>query len=296
MSEHNPNSYYVPASSRWPFIGAIGLFVTVYGAANFIQQSTDAVANDGQYGAWIMFAGIAILIWQMFSWWRDVIRESMGGLYSPQMDRSFRFGMMWFITSEVMFFAAFFGALFYARVLAIEWLGGGSNNAMTHDLLWPDFIPEWPLERTPDGTTTNAMPAWGIPLINTAILLTSSWTLTLAHHALKDGHRSKLNGWLAVTVLLGAIFLGFQGYEYYHAYVDMGLTMGSGIYGSTFFLLTGFHGMHVTIGTIFLAILLVRTLKGHFTAENHFAFEAGAWYWHFVDVVWLFLFVFVYLL
>jgi cytochrome c oxidase subunit 3 len=212
------------------------------------------------------------------------------------MDRSFRQGMLWFITSEVMFFAAFFGGLFYARVLVMPWLGGEGNNAMTHAILWPEFIPQWPMTTTPDGTTTTAMGAFGLPAINTAILLTSSWTLTIAHHALKDGNRNALINYTAVTALLGIIFLCLQVYEYYHAYNDLDLRLDSGIYGNTFFMLTGFHGFHVTIGTIFLIVLSIRCASGHFTAKHHFAYEAGAWYWHFVDVVWLFLFIFVYIL
>jgi len=288
--------YYVPEQSTLPFIGSIGLFLTVFGAGNMIHQTTDLYAADGSWGMYVMFAGIAVLIYMMWSWWRSTIRESMGGLYSHQMDRSFRYGMLWFITSEVMFFAAFFGALWYARVLIVPWLGGEGNNAMTHALLYPEFLAVWPLTTTPAGETTQAMGAWGLPAINTAILLTSSWTLTIAHHALIEKNRPTLILFTWITALLGVIFLGLQAYEYYHAYTDLGLTLGSGIYGSTFFLLTGFHGLHVTIGTIFLIILSVRCSKGHFTPDNHFAYEAGAWYWHFVDVVWLFLFVFVYAL
>ena len=295
-NQEKHEKYYVPEQSPWPIVGAVGLFILAFGGGNFIQQSTDKVNNEGSWG-WLIFAvGLAILVYMMWSWWRDTIRESMDGLYSSQMDRSFRQGMLWFISSEVMFFAAFFGGLFYARNLVIPWLGGEGNNAMTHALLYTDFIPSWPLTETPDGRTTQAMGAFGLPAINTAILLTSSWTLTIAHHALKDGNRNALLNYTAITALLGIIFLGLQAYEYYEAYEHMGLTLGSGIYGSTFFLLTGFHGFHVTIGTIYLIVLTVRCAKGHFKPENHFAYEAGAWYWHFVDVVWLFLFIFVYII
>jgi len=288
--------YYVPEQSPWPIVGAIGLFLLAFGGGNFIQQSTGKYGNEGSWGWMIFLAGLAIIIYMMWRWWRDAIRESTSGLYSSQMDRSFRQGMMWFITSEVMFFAAFFGGLFYARVLVLPWLGGEGNNAMTHALLWPDFIPQWPLEKTPGGDTTQGVGPWGLPAINTAILLTSSWTLTLAHHALRAVNRKALMIYMLITVALGSIFLALQVLEYMHAYQDLGLTLGSGIYGSTFFLLTGFHGLHVTIGTIFLLVLTIRCAKGHFKPENHFAFEAGAWYWHFVDVVWLFLFIFVYIM
>lgn len=295
--------YYVPEQSRLPIIGAVGLFFIAFGAGNFIQQSTDA-ANQGSWGWMVLVAGLLIIFYMMWSWWKDTIRESMNNLYSAQMDRSFRQGMLWFITSEVMFFAAFFGALYYARMLAMPWLGGEGNNAATHAYLWPEFVSHWPMVTPPDpslttaadGTKTQAMGAFGLPAINTAILLTSSWTLTIAHHALKDGNRNALINYTAVTALLGIIFLGLQVWEYQHAYSEMNLKLSSGIYGSTFFMLTGFHGFHVTIGTIFLIVLTIRCASGHFTPKHHFAYEAGAWYWHFVDVVWLFLFIFVYIL
>jgi cytochrome c oxidase subunit 3 len=203
-------------------------------------------------------------------------------------------GMMWFIFSEVMFFAAFFGALFYTRVLAVPWLGGEGTGAMTQAILWPDFEAVWPLTTTPDGTTTTAMGAWGLPAFNTFLLLTSSVTCTIAHHALVAGNRSKLIFWLGATLLLGYTFLACQVMEYKHAYADLGLTLESGIYGTTFFLLTGFHGLHVTLGATMLTVMFFRARKGHLTTDNHFAFEAAAWYWHFVDVVWIFLFIFVY--
>ncbi|MGB0495216.1 MAG: cytochrome c oxidase subunit 3 [Kangiellaceae bacterium] len=295
-TEEKYENYYVPEQSKWPIVGAVGLFLLAFGGANFIQQTTGKYANDGSFG-WLIFAlGLTIIIYMMWGWWKDATKESMDGLYSAQMDRSFKQGMLWFITSEVMFFAAFFGALLYVRQLIVPWLGGEGNNAATHMYLWPEFIPEWPLVKTPDGTTTTAMGPWGLPAINTAILLTSSWTLTIAHHALKDNNRQALLNYTSITALLGIIFLGLQVWEYHHAYNEMGLTLGSGIYGSTFFMLTGFHGFHVTIGTIFLIVLSIRCSKGHFTEKQHFAYEAGAWYWHFVDVVWLFLFIFVYIM
>lgn len=294
QGEHE--NYYVPAESKWPFIGSVALALIVFGAGNFVQQSSGKFGGGNGYGGWILLAGIATLLVMLIGWWNHVIKESLGGLYSKQMDRSFRQGMFWFITSEVMFFAAFFGALFYVRMFVVPWLGGEGSKVETHALLWPDFVNVWPLTLTPDGTTTTAMPAWGLPFINTVLLVTSSITLTFSHHALKDGNNFKAWTWLFWTVALGAIFLCLQAYEYYHAYNDLGLTMGSGIYGSTFFLLTGFHGMHVTLGTIMLAVMLFRMAKGHFTPEKHFAFEAAAWYWHFVDVVWIGLFIFVYCL
>ena len=286
--------YYVPAQSKLPFIGSIGLLLTAYGAARMVQ---------GNYPeAYILYLGLAVLIYMLSTWWSSTIRESRDGLYSAQMSRSFRQGMIWFITSEVMFFAAFFGALFYGRVLVMEWLGGSSNNAATHDFLYPDWVPSWPMTATPgelnNGAPTSweAMGAWGLPAINTAILLFSSFTLTIAHHALLEKNRQTLILFTAITAALGCIFLGLQVWEYIHAYQEMGLTLGSGFYGSTFFMLTGFHGLHVTVGTIFLIVMTLRCAKGHFTPKDHFAYEAGAWYWHFVDVVWVLLFIFVYVL
>jgi cytochrome c oxidase subunit III len=222
------------------------------------------------------------------------------GLYSAQMDRSFRWGMIWFIFSEVMFFAAFFGALFYARHISLAWLGGDTvAKAATHHYLWPDFVAQWPLLNNPNPEIfkgpTQAMPAWGLPFINTCLLLTSGVTITIAHWGLMKAKHMQLVLGLAATVGLGILFLICQGYEYYHAYHEMGLTLNSGIYGSTFFLLTGFHGLHVTLGTIMLIVITLRSIKRHFKPEHHFAFEAVAWYWHFVDVVWLFLFIFVYM-
>ncbi|CAM4170292.1 cytochrome c oxidase subunit 3 [Shewanella livingstonensis] len=285
-------TYYVPAQSAWPIIGALGLFLIAFGAGNYVQQ----LATEKTSGGYILITGLAVIIFMIFGWFKTVIDESMAGLYSPQMDRSFRQGMSWFIFSEIMFFGAFFGALFYARMISVPWLGGASNNAMTHEVLWPAFEAIWPLVKTPDGTATEAMPWTGLPLINTIILLTSSVTLHFAHTNLEKANRTPLIIWLGLTVILGIAFLSLQVEEYSHAYQEMGLTLTSGVYGNTFFLLTGFHGMHVTIGTLFLIILLLRIVKGHFTPDKHFAFQAGSWYWHFVDVVWLCLFIFVYVL
>jgi cytochrome c oxidase subunit 3 len=238
-----------------------------------------------------MLAGI------LFKWFADVIGESLRGAYNKQVDTSFRMGMVWFIFSEVMFFAAFFGALFYARQYAMPWLNGEGDGVMTNSVLWPGFAAGWPSNGPAAvGGHFETIPAWGLPLLNTLILLSSGVTVTIAHHALRAGHRKQLLAFLGFTVLLGAAFLYFQATEYVEAYKELNLTLGSGIYGSTFFMLTGFHGAHVTLGTIMLAIIWLRCLKGHFTRDDHFAFEAVAWYWHFVDVVWLGLFLFVYVL
>ena len=286
--------YYVPHSSRWPIIGSSALAVLAFGAVNFIQQSTDKVETEASFGAPVFYIGLALIAYMFFGWFRTVISESVGGMNSKLLDRSFRMGMAWFILSEIMFFAAFFGALFYARLITGPWLAGAGTNLETHVLLWPDFADTWPLFMTPGGTTTEAMEAWGLPFINTCILVTSSVTVTFAHWALKKNQRLPLAIWLGLTVALGISFLTLQVVEYMEAYNELGLTLGSGIYGSTFFMLTGFHGAHVTMGTIMLFVILLRCLRGHFSPENHFGFEAASWYWHFVDVVWLFLFTFVY--
>jgi cytochrome c oxidase subunit 3 len=198
-----------------------------------------------------------------------------------------------------MFFVAFFGALFYIRYWSGPWLGGEGSKAIAH-MLWPNFEYTWPMLNTPDPKLYPApkgiIDPWHLPLINTILLVSSSVTITIAHHALKKGHRGALKIWLAITVLLGLSFLVLQAEEYVHAYKELGLTLGSGIYGATFFMLTGFHGAHVTIGTIILFVMLMRVMRGHFDAEHQFGFEAASWYWHFVDVVWIGLFVFVYVL
>jgi len=288
---HAPDQshYYVPHGSHWPIIGSFGLLGTVGGAGLWL--------NEANIGKPIMAVGIALILFMMFGWFGTVIRESLRGYYNKQVDTSFRMGMMWFIFSEVMFFAAFFGALFYARSLSVPWLGGEGHGALTNYYLWPNFSPAWPTNGPGDiGGHFGTMEPWGIPLLNTLLLLSSGVTITIAHHALRAGNRKVLMIFLALTIILGFTFLGFQAHEYAEAYTHLNLTLGSGVYGSTFFMLTGFHGLHVTLGAIMLTVIWLRCAKGHFTKEHHFAFEAVAWYWHFVDVVWLGLFMFVYVL
>ena len=289
QAHHDADIYYVPHGSRWPVIASVALFVAMIGFASWL--------NDTTWGRMVFLLGVGSLALVLFFWFRDVVRESLSGAYNRQVDISFRMGMIWFIFSEVMFFAAFFGALFYARQYALPWLGGAGDGMATNAILWPDYNAAWPSSGPGAvGGAYQTIPAWGLPLLNTLILLTSGVTVTIAHHALKAGHRKQLLVFLGATVLLGCLFLFFQAEEYIHAYQELNLTLGSGIYGSTFFMLTGFHGLHVTLGTVMLAIIWLRCLKGHFTGNDHFAFEAVAWYWHFVDVVWLGLFLFVYVL
>jgi cytochrome c oxidase subunit 3 len=286
MSEAH-GGYYVPHGTYWPIVGSIGLTTLLVGVANFL--------NGSGVGSTMMIAGLGIVLFMMFGWFGQVIRESESGTYNDQVDKSFRWGMSWFIFSEVMFFAAFFGALFYARIFSVPWLGGG--DAVTNELLWNGWEAMWPTNGPGDvGGEFEVMEAWGIPAINTLLLLSSGVTVTFAHWALKKNSRAPLVLWLLATVVLGFTFLALQIFEYTHAYHEMNLTLGSGIYGSTFFMLTGFHGFHVTLGAIMLTVIMLRCMKGHFTPDHHFGFEGVAWYWHFVDVVWLGLFIFVYIL
>lgn len=294
MADH-PN-YYVPAQSKWPIIASIGLFVTVYGVGTWFN---DLKAGHPGHGPWAAGVGALLLAYMFFGWFGAVIKESHAGLYSAQMDRSFRWGMGWFIFSEVMFFLAFFGALFYVRVLAGPWLAGDGSKGVSH-MLWPSFQFAWPLLETPDPklfpSPKGTIDPWHLPLINTILLVSSSVTVTFAHHALRKDHRPALKLWLAATIVLGLSFLALQIFEYHEAYNHLGLTLGSGVYGATFFMLTGFHGAHVTLGTLILLVMWIRILKGHFDPTRHFGFEAASWYWHFVDVVWVGLFIFVYVL
>lgn len=287
MAHHADDSYYVPHGTKWPIVGSLAMITMMASAAFWV--------NDSGVAPWTFLAGVAILIFMLFGWFGDVIRESESGMYNAQVDTSFRMGMMWFIFSEVMFFAVFFGALFYARVLSVPWLGGEGTGAFTNELLWQGYDAVWPTAGPEElGGPFQTIPAFGVPFVNTLILLTSGMTVTLAHHALKKDHRAQLIGWLFATVALGFLFVFLQIEEYKEAYQHLGLTLGSGIYGSTFFMLTGFHGMHVTLGAIMLLVIAIRSMKGHFKPKHHFGFEAVAWYWHFVDVVWLGLFIFVY--
>jgi len=284
---HDAGKYYIPHGSKWPIIGSVSLFTMMLGAA--------ALLNGVDIGPYVFWAGFAAVLYMFYGWFGTVIDESQAGLYNAGVDRSFRMGMMWFIFSEVMFFAAFFGALYYARQLSVPWLGGEGTKFLTNMFLWEQYEPAWPTNGPATvGGSFDIIPAFGLPALNTAILLTSGVTITIAHHALKAGNRTLLKIMLAATFLLGFLFVGFQAEEYLHAYQDLNLTLGSGIYGSTFFMLTGFHGLHVTLGAIMLVVIWLRVMKGHFTPEHHFAFEGVAWYWHFVDVVWLGLFIFVY--
>ena len=296
-TDDNYQEYYVPHDSKLPIFASLGIFLTVYGMGNIMVDMT--AGAESSLGGYILLAGGLVMGGTLFAWFSKVIEENHAKLYSPQMNRSFVWGMSWFIFSEVMFFAAFFGALFYVRMFALPWIAGEGNRGPS-DMLWPNFVVEWPLLNTPDPErfpgADKPMGWFGLPLANTVILVASSFTVNIAHHGIKENNRKKIVNWLAITAALGLFFLGLQVYEYIHAYNDLGLTLQSGIYGTTFFMLTGFHGAHVAIGTFMLIVMFGRAVKGHFRADDCFGFEAAAWYWHFVDVVWIGLFIFVYIL
>ena len=298
--------YYVPEQSSIPIIFAFAALLVGFGAAN-------AITGNGTIMLWV---GMIAVVGTLAFWWSIITKESQAGLDTPQLNNSYVYGMAWFIFSEVMFFFAFFGALFYIRNIAIPWLGGEGPTAkgLAGELLWPDFEPTWPPMITPEqsllgenavtkGPAENMylhsirdLGTW-LPLWNTIVLLSSSATVHVAHLALKENNRKRFNFWLGITVALAFIFVILQAVEYYEAYAHLGLTLNSGVYGTTFFMLTGFHGMHVLIGGIFLLTQLMRSANyNHFTDKEHFGFEAASWYWHFVDVVWVCLFFFVYIL
>ncbi len=280
--------YFVPAPSRFPAMAAFGLFFVIVGGGQWV--------NGHGWGAYAVMFGLLLWAYTLQLWFRQAISESESGMYSDRIDVSFRWSMSWFIFSEVMFFGAFFGALYWTRLHAVPNLGSLDNA-----VLWPDFKAIWPsaqagITASPAGVVEpfTTMGPWPLPTINTALLLSSGVTLTIAHHALLAGHRAKTIAFMWVTVVLGATFLGVQAYEYSHAYSELNLKLSSGVYGSTFFMLTGFHGFHVLVGMLMLLFITIRLMKGHFTPQRHFGFEGAAWYWHFVDVVWLGLYIVVY--
>ena len=320
-----PGHYYVPSQSRLPVMMAAALGTSLVGAALTVNELSGKV-DAGGVGGFVLLSGLAGIVLVMFLWFRVVVLEDLRGYNNEQMDRSYVLGMSWFIFSEVMFFFGFFFALAYVRNFAVPWMGGeadilGGIKAATHAQLWQGFQAEWPVMQTPQAAVGGlsgqypantgdfsgpgqhmAFPGWAgalawLPLWNTLVLLSSSVTVHIAHLGLKNGNRTQLTLWLAITVALGAGFLVLQYTEYVHAISQYGLSLRSGIYGSTFFMLTGFHGFHVMMGTVILLVMWLRTAtRGHFTPESHFGFEAAAWYWHFVDVVWLCLFLFVYIM
>ena len=313
--------YYVPESSSLAVRATIGLVLTVFGGGLVLNDMTFGEPGADTSSKWVLYAGLIFFVATLASWFGTAIKENLQGLNSGQLKHSYVLGMFWFIFSEVMFFFAFFGVLFYVRTLAGPWLAGEGDGGRMNGLLWPGFEFTWPPMATPQeavgGVDNQAIANNGVfasqersmsfgdahhwyqwlPMWNTIILLSSSFTCHVAHTAILKDNRGKFNLWLGITVALGIIFLVLQAAEYYEAYAQFGLTLNSGIYGSTFFMLTGFHGFHVAMGMTMLLIQLIRSVKNkHFSASDHFGFEASSWYWHFVDVVWVFLFLFVYIL
>ena len=313
-SEHGQSTYYVPEQSKYPFLASCGVATMLVGVATWLN---DLQAHKPGSPA-ILIVGFLILATVLFNWFGTAITENIKGMNSQQLKRSYRIGMQWFIFSEVMFFFTFFGGLFYLRELVGPWLSGEGVGAFTNKLLWPGFDYSWPMMTTPQeavGGVANQLIAnngiftgpkenmswpgvaqavgW-LPLWNTIFLVTSSVTCEFAHHALKANKRNRFIAWLGITLVLAFAFVYLQGVEYHHAYSEMGLTLHSGIYGTTFFMLTGFHGFHVCLGAFILLVMFFRALKGHFNKDDHFGFEGASWYWHFVDVVWLFLVAVVY--
>ena len=310
-------SYYVPANSWRPVVASLALFLMMLGAATLLNQLQ---AEEPASAKWLLLLGFGLLLYVLFGWFAIAIRENLAGMNSERLKLSYVYAMCWFIVTEVVFFAAFFSALLYLRTWAVPWLGGEGDKGVSN-MLWQGFEATWPLMETPQQAVGGAesqlianngeflgpqrhmsFPGWSnmlhwLPLWNTVILLSSSFTIHIAHLGLKAGDRRKLTVWLGITVALGVAFLCLQYLEYYEAYAEYGLTLNSGAYGTTFFMLTGFHGFHVFLGATMLLIMWLRAhLAGHFQPEDHFGFEAASWYWHFVDVVWVCLFLFVYIL
>ena len=299
MATHSQDHYFVPNPAIYPVIISTGLLSLASGFILTVAQDKDQkLAYLHGPGKWMMLLGAAIIIAMVFRWMGKIISENQSGMYKNWEDGSFRWGMIVFICSEVAFFAAFFGALFYVRTISVPELAHFDPQFTPYK----DFLGTWP-SAGPGGSVLGhdfakpvftPMAAWGVPAINTLLLLSSGATITWAHWGLLRNNRKQLIIGLFLTIALGMTFLGLQAFEYHHAYTELGLTLGAGVYGSTFFMLTGFHGFHVTLGTIMLIVIWLRSIKGHFNAEHHFGFEGVAWYWHFVDVVWLGLFIFVY--
>ena len=274
------HDYHLVNPSPWPVVGAVAAFILAVGAVTWMHG-----------GTWIiMTLGFLLVLYTMFMWWRDVLREAHAGDHTPVVGLHLRYGMLLFIASEVMFFVAWFWAYFDVSLFPgdVQTIQDGLKVGITGrtDILGG----QWPPVPTADGTFRHTFDPWELPLFNTLVLLTSGTTITWAHHALLHGDRKGMLRGLALTILLGIIFTSCQAYEYSHA----PFKFGGHVYGSTFFMATGFHGMHVIIGTIFLIVVFFQALAGHFTPKQHFGFEAAAWYWHFVDVVWLFLFASIY--
>jgi len=272
IDSYQKHDYHLVDPSPWPLVGSGAACLSFFGAVSFM--------HDANYGIWLLYAGVSLILLTMYLWWRDVVKEAKADkAHTDNVKKGLRLGMALFILSEIMFFFAFFFSFFHASVFPVDILSGE----------WPIEAGIWP----PKGIKT--LDPWDLPFLNTLILLLSGTTLTWAHYALIKKNQKDLVLALSLTVFLGVIFTCFQMYEYGHA-LQHNFNFTDSVYGANFYMATGFHGFHVFVGTMFLAVCLLRAKKGHFTPEAHLGFEFAAWYWHFVDVVWLGLFIFVYIL
>ena len=285
MSGDVKHDYHLVNPSPYPLIGSIAATVMALGGVTWMKGLYGMPAHT----SWLFFAGLAGVLYTMLGWWMDVVKEANQGDHTPVVSIGLRYGMVLFIASEVMFFVAWFW-IFFEMALFHGHRAGLASSIPEVQAAWAT----WP----PHGVET--VPAWNLPLVNTLTLLLSGTTVTWAHHALQTGDRKGAKIGLLLTIILGVMFTSIQAYEYSHIiehkYFFSEEAANSGLYGSSFFMATGFHGFHVLIGTIFLTVCLIRLLSGGFTPQKHFGFEAAAWYWHFVDVVWLFLFAFIYVI
>lgn len=281
----------VPESSKWPIVGAIGLFLIAIGIVNWIHQNS--------IGPWLFLLGACVMAFMLFGWFYDVVQENMTTLRHDRQTRiSYRWGMFWFIFAELMFFGVFFGALFYIRMFSVPWLAGEGSGRITHLLLWPNFQNLWPVFAPPNpglfsGPKTVFDP-WQLPALNTIILICADAAMTWAYWAVLKSSRWQLIVGQVLAIILSICFLLLQVHEYGVAYTQKGLMFNSGIYGSTFFMLTGVHATHVIVGIVIVLALLYRSIRGHFDKDHAFAIAATSWYYHFIDVLWIALFIFVY--
>lgn len=288
----NHSESHIIENSWWPIIGSVALFFLAIGIVQWVHKSI--------LGPILFFIGALIFAYMLFGWFSAVVKESQAGWYDdPQIVRSFRWGMFWFIFTEVAFFGSFFFAFFYARLVSVPTLGGAySDSLMTHYLLWPNFQSIWPLIKNPDPSqfvgAQSALRTWGIPALNTLILMTSDVIITWGYWELLRNHRTRLIFAQVITMALAIVFIIFQIVEYGSAYTEHGLKLNSGIYGATFYMLTGVHGIHVLVGVVMVFVIMLRTIRNDFNAQNNFAVAALTWYWHFIDLLWLILFIFVY--
>jgi cytochrome c oxidase subunit 3 len=278
------HDYHILPPSPWPFVGSASATIMAIGLIAWIKGGVFGI-EKGQW--WLFATGFAGVLYTMFGWWRDVVKEANAGDHTPVVSIGLRYGMVLFIASEVMFFVAWFWIFFEMALFHHHRTLSGIEEVRAAWATWP-----------PAGVET--VSPWHLPLVNTLTLLLSGTTITWSHHALQQGDRKGAKWGLILTILLGALFTTIQVYEYAHINHEQlfysEAAANSGLYGSTFFLATGFHGFHVFVGTLFLIVCLIRLMNGAFTPKQHFGFEAAAWYWHFVDVVWLFLFAFVYVI